>query len=100
MVATMSNGECILLVQQHISDADFDSLNIIPMRADKVLVKATGIDEVKSILSRAAEFFNSLFSSIKPWNKEDIKFERGAWIRLYGVPLQAWNEFFFPTVCF
>lgn len=25
--------------------------------------------------------------------------ERGAWVRIYGVPLQAWNLDFFQTLC-
>ncbi|MCH83074.1 sulfate transporter, partial [Trifolium medium] len=24
-----------------------------------------------------------------------VSFQRGAWVRLYGIPLHAWNEFFF-----
>jgi hypothetical protein len=92
VVATVSNGESIPLLQHRIFGAGFESLNLIPMGADKVMVKASGIDEVKSILSGAAEFFNSLFSSFTPWNKDCRKFERGAWIRLFGVPLHAWNE--------
>lgn len=59
-------------------DVGFKNLNIIPMGADKVLLKASGIAEVNSILSGAAEFFNSFFSSTIPWKKDCVKFERGA----------------------
>jgi len=94
------NGESIPMLQQRILDAGFENLNIIPMGADKVLLKASGIAEVNSILSAAAEFFNSFFSATIPWKKESVKFERGAWIRLYGIPLQAWNENFFRLCVF
>jgi hypothetical protein len=29
------------------------------------------------------------------WEKNVVPFQRGAWLRLYGVPLHAWNESFF-----
>ena len=29
------------------------------------------------------------------WKKEVLPFQRGAWIRLYGIPIHAWNENFF-----
>ncbi|MCI82077.1 hypothetical protein A2U01_0103351, partial [Trifolium medium] len=28
-------------------------------------------------------------------NKEVVTPQRGAWVRLYGIPLHAWNEDFF-----
>ena len=100
VVAIVSNGESIPVLQQRILDVGFKNLNIIPMGADKVLLKASGIAEVNSILSGAAEFFNSFFSSTIPWKKDCVKFERGAWIRLYGIRLQAWNDNFFRLCVF
>jgi hypothetical protein len=93
-VAAVSNGESIPLIQQRIFDAGFENLIIIPLGADKVLLKASDDSDVHSLLSGAANFFNSFFYSIFPWKPDCIKFERGAWIRLYGIPLQAWNENF------
>lgn len=32
----------------------------------------------------------------RPWTKETVvNYERGAWVRCFGVPLQAWNNIFF-----
>lgn len=41
------------------------------------------------------EFFNFFFFNIAPWVKTMQSFQRGAWVRLYGIPLHAWNESFF-----
>ena len=30
-----------------------------------------------------------------PWKEEVLPFQRGAWIRLYGIPIHVWNESFF-----
>jgi len=29
------------------------------------------------------------------WHKAVVPFQRGAWLRVYGIPLHAWNENFF-----
>lgn len=65
------------------------------MGADRVLLRSAGDSNVHSILSSAADFFKSFFHSTAPRKLEDIKVERGAWLRLYGVPLHAWNDYFF-----
>jgi len=100
VVASVLNGESIPLIQQRILDAGFNTLNIIPLGADRVLLKSCGEEDVNSILSGASEFFMSFFSSVQPWNNDNLKFERGAWVRLYGIPLHAWNNKFFKLCVF
>jgi len=34
-------------------------------------------------------------TNVVQWDKGDVPFHRGAWLRLYGIPLHAWNEYFF-----
>ena len=48
-----------------------------------------------STIKEAKEFFENFFYDIAPWVKTMQPFQRGAWVRLYGVPLHAWNESFF-----
>jgi len=36
-----------------------------------------------------------LFRNIHKWSVTDVKYERGAWVRVYGVPDHAWNDDFF-----
>lgn len=62
------------------------------MGEDKVMLKSSDVADVNSILTGAVEFFASFFfTSVHAWNNECVKFERDAWVRLYGVPLQALN---------
>jgi len=70
-------------------------LVIIPLGADKVLLRSPDGGDVISILSEAPDFFNLFFSNPTRWNKEGCLHERGAWVRIYGVPLHAWNFEFF-----
>jgi hypothetical protein len=93
--ASVINGEVISVVQNRIVDADFEDLEVIPMGADRVfLYSSTGVD-VSLILEGARDFFAHFFSNIRRWDKEVVSFQRGAWLRLYGILLHAWNETFF-----
>ncbi|MCI18217.1 sulfate transporter, partial [Trifolium medium] len=100
VVATVINGEAISVVQNRIADAGFADLTIIQMGADKVLVRSTSDTDVVNILYGAKEFFNMIFSNWVRWNKEVVPSQRGAWVRLYGIPLHAWNENFFKLCVF
>lgn len=40
-------------------------------------------------------FFGMLFSNIHKWSATKVKYERGTWLQVYGVPIQAWNDAFF-----
>jgi len=43
----------------------------------------------------AIDFFSMLFSSALKWSVEEVRYERGAWLRVYGTLVHAWNENFF-----
>jgi hypothetical protein len=50
--------------------------------------------EVGYVLYGVKEFFGLVFSHLARWEK-DGTFSQGAWVRLYIIPLHAWNEEFF-----
>ncbi|GAU50621.1 hypothetical protein TSUD_410220 [Trifolium subterraneum] len=95
LVATIINGEAIHVVQNRITDAGFNDIVITPMGADKVFVRSSEGVDVLSIVSNAEEFFKLVFSNWVCWDKDVSPYHRGAWVRLYGVPLHAWNVNFF-----
>ena len=99
LVVTVMNGEAIPVLQHRIYDAGFESLDLTSLGADKVLLRSSGEGEVSNILSEVAEFFGNFFSMSLRWNKDILVRERGAWVRIYGVPLHAWNLNFFQTMC-
>jgi len=35
------------------------------------------------------------FGDIQKWSPSEVKYERGASLRIYGVPINAWNDAFF-----
>jgi hypothetical protein len=100
LVATVVNGEAVPLVQNRIIDAGFGDLVITPMGADKVFLRQAEGGDVRSIVAGAVDFFRHIFSNWIPWDDDGRAYQRGAWIRLYGVPLSAWNVDFFKLCVF
>jgi len=85
----------IPVLQRQIFDAGFANLAIITLGADKVFLRSLDDIDVSIMLSEAADFFANFISKPVRWNKDTLVRERGAWIRIYGVPLYAWNYDFF-----
>ena len=100
MVVSVLNGDAIPVLQRRIFDAGFEKLVLIPLGADKVFLRLLDDGDVSRLLSEAAEFFNNFFSKPVRWNKDMLFRKRGAWVRIYGVPLHAWNIDFFKLCLF
>jgi len=92
VIASVVNGEAIPVVHNIFEDARFTDLEIIPMGADKVCMRSLSNNYSLTILGEAKEFFDHFFSNIARWDKKAVPFKRGAWLRLYGIPLHEWNE--------
>ncbi|PNX77214.1 putative sulfate transporter [Trifolium pratense] len=95
VVATIRNGEAVPLVQDRIVDAGFNDLVLIPMGADKVFLRSLAGGDAMGTVDNAKEFFQLFFSNWVRWESDAQPYRRGAWVRLYGIPLHAWNEEFF-----
>jgi hypothetical protein len=100
LIGTMIGGESIPLIQSRVEDAGFKDIDIIPLGADKVFIRSLSDVNVLEIMGATKNFFDLIFSSLSVRNQAVMPFQRGAWIRLYGVPLQAWNENFFKLCIF
>ncbi|PNX98197.1 putative sulfate transporter [Trifolium pratense] len=100
LVAMLLNGEAITVVQNRLFDAGFGDMVITPMGADKVFIRSLEGVDVLPIVNGAKEFFKLIFSHWLRWDQDAIPYRRGAWVRLYGVPLHAWNVDFFKLCVF
>jgi hypothetical protein len=88
------------VVQNRINDAGFADLVITPMGADKVFMRRAEGGDVWSVVAGAEDFFRHVFSNWTRWDADGRSYQRGAWVRLYGVPLSAWNVDFFKLCVF
>jgi hypothetical protein len=99
-VATVANGEVIPMVRRRIADAGITDVEVIHLGADRVFVRSKAGLDVVPMMESAREFFNVIFTHWAGWENKATPFQRGAWVRLYGIPLQAWNDSFFKLCVF
>ena len=95
LVATVIAGESALSLQQRVKDAGFPNVVVIPLGGDWVFLNCFDGEDVWQVYNGAIEFFGMLFSNIHKWSVAEARYERGAWVRVYGVPVHAWNVEFF-----
>ena len=100
VLAKVIDREAITVVQNRVEDAGFGDLDIIRLGADRVFLRSMSDKETSSLLEDAKDFFGLIFSNIVRWDKEVVPFRRGAWLRLYGIPILAWNENLFKLCVF
>jgi hypothetical protein len=94
VVATIASGDSVLALQQRLDEAGFGRVVVKPMGGDKVFFHCTGKEDIWKIVNDAISFFSMLFTDMQKWSGEKCTYERGAWLRLYGVPVHAWNNDF------
>ncbi|KAK2452896.1 hypothetical protein QL285_000647 [Trifolium repens] len=95
VVATIANGEAGSVVRRRMEDAGFNGMDLIHLGGARVLVRNLDGNEVLPVLDGAKDFFSMCFSHWVRWERAVIPFQRGAWVRIYGIPLHAWNCNFF-----
>jgi hypothetical protein len=95
VVATVANGDAVPVVRRRLQDAGFKELDILHLGGDRVLVRSPEGADVLKVFDQARDFFTLCFSHWVRWEKTVIPFQRGAWVRIYGIPLHAWNVNFF-----
>jgi len=64
---------------------------------DTVFLHCNNGQDVWKLFNGVVHFFGMLFNNIHKWSESDVRYERGAWVRLYGVPIHAWNVNFFKV---
>jgi hypothetical protein len=95
VVATIANGDVVSVVRRRLQDVGFKELDLTHLGGDRVLVRSVDGADVLAVLNGAKDFFKLCFSNWVRWEIEVIPYRRGAWARLYGIPLHAWNVHFF-----
>lgn len=65
------------------------------MGGDKVFLHCSDGGDIWEVFNNVLRFFELLFANLQKWSPSEVRYERGAWVRIYGVPIHAWNVDFF-----
>ena len=58
------------------------------------MLNCTGGDDFSTVLQGENDIFSLLFSNFHKWFESSVRYERGAWLHVYGIPVHAWNVTF------
>ena len=94
-MATIASGETTLSFQQRMDDTGFSHVEVIPMEGDRVFLRSRNNDDIWEVLNGAMDYFSMFLSEVHKWSPDDFRYERGAWLRVYGTSAHAWNPIFF-----
>lgn len=95
MVSLVLEGESSLAIQQKVDDAGFPNVVVTQLGGDCVFIHCNNGEDTWKVFDDAVHFFGMLFTTVRKWMPSEVKYERGAWLRIYGVPIHAWTEDFF-----
>jgi len=59
------------------------------MGEDRVFLYCSYGSDILQEFNNAVNFFGMLFGNLHRWSASDVRYERGASLRLYGVPIHA-----------
>ncbi|GAU46316.1 hypothetical protein TSUD_243380, partial [Trifolium subterraneum] len=97
--ATLKHGFNLPFVQQSLWDAGLSEFKLIPLGGDKLLVRPRVDDQVVLIQQEVVDIINNFLEDVKPWTCDSaLCYERGVWVRCFGIPMQAWNNIFFAEL--
>jgi hypothetical protein len=82
-------------IQSAFHSQGYFGVKVTPLGANLTLLEGQDDGEVKALMEEAKGWLDQWFVEIKPWSPNDIDVERTIWLRVYGVPVHAWNDSFF-----
>lgn len=96
ILARLKNDFCLYIVQQAFVDVGFVDFKLISLGEDNVVLHPGVEGDAMELFKAAADFIGNFLDDCRPWMLDSIvNYERGAWVRCYGVPLHVWNDIFF-----
>ncbi|MCH84931.1 DUF4283 domain protein [Trifolium medium] len=73
-------------------------VKITPLGANLVLLEEQEEGEIKALMEDAGGWLEQWFKEIRSWSTGDVDNERLVWLRVYGIPVHAWNDNFFTLI--
>ena len=96
ILAKIKDGTSFTVIQQSFLDAGFSDFKLISLGGDNVLLHPCVEGDCMNLFNSASDLIGNFLCDCRPWSKDAcVPYERGAWVRCYGVPLHAWNDIFF-----
>ncbi|XP_058752321.1 F-box protein SKIP19-like [Vicia villosa] len=86
------------ILQQQVLKSDEDDSFKWRLNLDGIFSVKSCYDHFKVKLSGLPLNNEKWFKEVRKWNPREVDNERMAWVRVFGVPSQAWNHIFFDFI--
>jgi hypothetical protein len=94
-VGIVTNPGTTYNIQNAFHSQGYFGVKVTPLGANLTLLEGQEDGEVEALMADAKDWLEQWFSEIRPWNPKDVDLERIVWLRIYGIPVHAWNDEFF-----
>ncbi|PNX93753.1 hypothetical protein L195_g016912 [Trifolium pratense] len=85
-------------IQNAFHTEGYFGIKVTPLGSNLTLLEGQEEGEVQALLVDAKDWLDQWFREIRPWCPADVDVDRVAWLRIFGIPLHAWNDIFFTQV--
>jgi hypothetical protein len=85
-------------IQEAFHMEGYFGVKVTPLGSNLTLLEGQEEGEVQALMVDAKGWLDQWFVDIRPWSPDDIDVERTIWLRIYGVPIHAWNHNFFMQI--
>ncbi|XP_058782131.1 uncharacterized protein LOC131656419 [Vicia villosa] len=85
-------------IEQRIERSGFFAIKAIPLGATKCLLEEREEGALGDFIKEGKEWWQDWFSDVSVWKEDSFDHFRTVWIRIWGVPVVAWNSEFFQSL--
>ncbi|PNY11622.1 hypothetical protein L195_g008233 [Trifolium pratense] len=85
-------------IQEAFHMQGYFGVKITPLGANLVLLEDQVEGEIKALMEDAWGWLEQWFKEIRPWSSGEVDTDRLVWLRVYGIPVHAWNDNFFTLL--
>jgi hypothetical protein len=85
-------------IQNAFHSQGYFGVKITPLGSHLALLEGQEEGEVEALMEDAKGWLDQWFSAIRPWKPQDVDLERIIWLRIFGIPVHAWNDDFFAQL--
>ncbi|MCI37176.1 hypothetical protein A2U01_0058400, partial [Trifolium medium] len=78
-------------IQNHFHSQGYFGVKVTPLGSNLVLLEGQEEGEVEALMEDAKGWLDQWFREVRPWSANEIDHERIVWLRIYGIPVHAWN---------
>ncbi|GAU48536.1 hypothetical protein TSUD_282880 [Trifolium subterraneum] len=85
-------------IQDEFHMQGYFGVKITPLGANLALLQDQEEGEIQALMEEARGWLDQWFKEIRPWTPGEVDNDRLVWLRVYGIPVHAWNDNFFTLI--